>query len=71
MTENEIDLAARPLRIQTLAEDIFGDNEKARRWLRRPLAELHGETPLAVAQTAAGARAIEMILGRIAWGATA
>ena len=30
-----------------------------------------GETPLAVAQTEAGARVIETILGKIAWGAAA
>ena len=38
---------------------------------RRPLAELDGEAPLTVAQTEAGARVIETILGKIAWGAAA
>jgi uncharacterized protein (DUF2384 family) len=57
--------------IQTLAEETFGDKEKANRWLRRTLAELGGETPLVVAQTEAGARIIETILGKIALGAAA
>jgi hypothetical protein len=35
------------------------------------LTELDGETSLVVAQTEAGARVIETILGKIAWGATA
>ena len=59
------------MRIQTLAEETFGSKEKADIWLSRPLSELDGETPLDVAQTEAGARAIETILAKIAWGAAA
>ena len=55
----------------TLAEEAFGDKDKANRWLRRPLTELHGESPLDIAQTEAGVRAIETILGKIAWRAAA
>ncbi|MDE2376876.1 antitoxin Xre-like helix-turn-helix domain-containing protein [Bradyrhizobium sp.] len=71
LTVEESDRAVRLLRIQTLAEETFADVGKANIWLRRPLAELHKETPLAVAQTEAGARVIETILGKIAWGAAA
>lgn len=71
LTIDESDRAVRLLRIQSLAEDAFGDKDKANRWIRRPLTELGGETPLAVAQTEAGARVIETILGKIAWGAAA
>jgi putative toxin-antitoxin system antitoxin component (TIGR02293 family) len=71
LTVEESDRAVRLLRVQTLAEDTFGDVDKANAWLRRPLAEFHGEAPLAVAQTEAGARVIETILGKIAWGAAA
>lgn len=71
LTVEESDRAVRLLRVQTLAEDTFGDAAKANAWLRRPLAELHGEQPLALAQTEAGARVIETILGKIAWGAAA
>ncbi|QLH72192.1 antitoxin Xre/MbcA/ParS toxin-binding domain-containing protein [Rhodopseudomonas palustris] len=70
LTIDESDRAVRLLRIQSLAEDTF-DVDKASLWLRRPLAELNGETPLTVAQTEAGARLIEMVLGKIAWGAAA
>ncbi|WP_457301406.1 antitoxin Xre/MbcA/ParS toxin-binding domain-containing protein [Phyllobacterium sp. P5_D12] len=56
---------------QTLAEETFGDKEKASRWRRRTLPELGGETPLVVAQTEAGAPIIETILGKIAFGAAA
>jgi putative toxin-antitoxin system antitoxin component (TIGR02293 family) len=71
LTVEESDRAVRLLRVQTLAEETFGNHEKANRWLRRALTELDGETPLVAAQTEAGARVIETILGKIAWGAAA
>jgi putative toxin-antitoxin system antitoxin component (TIGR02293 family) len=71
LTIDESDRAVRLLRVQTLAEEAFGDKDKANRWLRRPLTELHGESPLDIAQTEAGVRAIETILGKIAWRAAA
>ncbi|MEC5291916.1 MULTISPECIES: type II RES/Xre toxin-antitoxin system antitoxin [unclassified Aurantimonas] len=71
LTVDESDRAVRLLRIQSLAEETFGNTEKAHRWLRRPLAELEGEAPFALAQTEAGARVVETILGKIAWGAAA
>jgi|SRR5579872_6488146 len=71
LTIEESDRAVRLLRIQTLAEETFGNQEKANSWLRRPLAALNRETPLDIAQTEAGARVIETILAKIAWGAAA
>jgi putative toxin-antitoxin system antitoxin component (TIGR02293 family) len=71
LTVDESDRAVRLVRVQSLAEQTFGDQDKANRWLRRPLTELGGETPLVVAQTEAGARVIETVLGKIAWGAAA
>ncbi|MBE0704067.1 MAG: DUF2384 domain-containing protein [Afipia sp.] len=71
LTVEESDRAVRLARIQSLAEETFADAGKANLWLRKQLAELGGETPLNVAQTEAGARVIESILGKIAWGAAA
>ena len=71
LTVDESDRAVRLARIQSLAEETFGDPAKANRWLRKELAELSGETPLTVAQTEAGTRVIETILGKIAWGGAA
>ncbi len=71
LTVDESDRAVRLMRVQSLAEQTFGDRDKANRWLRRSLTELGGETPLVVAQTEAGARVIETVLGKIAWGAAA
>lgn len=71
LTVDESDRAVRLMRIQTLAEETFGGQDKANRWLRQPLAELHGETPMDLSQTEAGVRVIETILGKIAWGSAA
>lgn len=71
LTVDESDRTVRLLRIQTIAEETFGDKDKANRWLRRKLTEIHGETPFELARTEAGARVIETILGKIAWGAAA
>jgi putative toxin-antitoxin system antitoxin component (TIGR02293 family) len=71
LTVEESDREVRLLRIQTVAEETFEDRDKAAVWLRRPLAELGGVSPLAVAETEAGARVIETVLAKIAWGAAA
>ena len=71
LTVDESDRAVRLLRIQTVAEETFADEVKAHSWLRRPLSELGDESPLSTAQTEAGARVVETILTKIAWGAAA
>jgi putative toxin-antitoxin system antitoxin component (TIGR02293 family) len=71
LTVEESDKAVRLVRVQTIAEETFGDHDKARVWLRKPLAALGGEAPLEIAQTESGARVIETLLGKIAWGAAA
>jgi putative toxin-antitoxin system antitoxin component (TIGR02293 family) len=71
LTVDESDRAVRLVRVQTIAEETFADREKARIWLRKPLAVLAGETPLDIAQTESGARVIETLLAKIAWGAAA
>lgn len=71
LTVDESDRLVRMIRVQALAEDVFGDREKAKRWLREPLGELGNSPPLAVAQTEVGARVVEQILAKIDWGAAA
>jgi putative toxin-antitoxin system antitoxin component (TIGR02293 family) len=71
LTIDESDRAVRLVRIQTVAEEAFGDAGKAAAWLRRPLAAFSGEAPLEMAQTESGARVVETVLGKIAWGAAA
>lgn len=71
LTVEESDRLVRLTRVQSLAEDVLGDAQKANTWLREDLSELSGRAPLEVAQTEAGARVVEGILARIDWGAAA
>lgn len=53
------------------AEETFGDAGEARLWLARPNCAMEGETPLEMADTDRGARAVEALMGRIAQGLAA
>jgi putative toxin-antitoxin system antitoxin component (TIGR02293 family) len=64
----ESDRLYRLARIIALAKHYVGDDEKAIRWLRRPNRVLGGSTPLQLIDTEIGARAVENVLGRIAYG---
>jgi putative toxin-antitoxin system antitoxin component (TIGR02293 family) len=68
LTVEETDKALRLARIADLARRVFGDNEKAHRWLRKPKRALKGRTPLAFLASEAGARAVEGMLNRIDHG---
>jgi putative toxin-antitoxin system antitoxin component (TIGR02293 family) len=50
------------------AVHLFGSVEEARRWLKAPQRGLGGAVPLDYAQTEAGAREVENLLGRIDYG---
>lgn len=71
LTIEESDRLVRIARIQSLAEDVFGDEGKANRWLREELPILGRKAPLEVSRTEAGARLVEQILAKIDWGAAA
>jgi putative toxin-antitoxin system antitoxin component (TIGR02293 family) len=71
LTIDESDRVVRLMRVQAQAEDVFGDIEKANRWLREPLGVLDHKSPLELAQTEAGGRLVEQILAKIDWGAAA
>ena len=64
----ESDRLYRLARIVALAKHYLGDDDTATRWLRRPNRALGGSTPLEVIDTELGARAVENVLGRIAYG---
>src|SRR5262249_36631657 len=57
--------AARVARISKLAEQIFGDEAKAARWLAKPKEALNGQTPLKFLADDQGANIIEEMLYRI------
>jgi putative toxin-antitoxin system antitoxin component (TIGR02293 family) len=65
---SESDRLYRLMRIAVLAHEYIGDHEKATRWLQRPNKALGGDRPLALLDTELGARLVESVLGRIAYG---
>jgi putative toxin-antitoxin system antitoxin component (TIGR02293 family) len=71
LTVEESDRVVRLARIQSIAEDVFGDAERANSWLREKLGILDHNAPLDLAQTESGARVVEQILAKIDWGAAA
>ena len=64
----ESDRLYRLARIVALANDCLGDHDRAMRWLKRPNRALGGLAPLAAIDTEPGARQVENVLGRIAYG---
>jgi len=57
---------ARLLKLATELHD--GDEQAAREWLAKPARALDGETPLDHAETEAGAREVETLIGRLEYG---
>jgi putative toxin-antitoxin system antitoxin component (TIGR02293 family) len=68
LTHDESDRAVRIARIASLAEEVFGDDAKAGRWLRKPKERFEGRTPMEVLRTEAGARLVEEMLLQLDYG---
>jgi putative toxin-antitoxin system antitoxin component (TIGR02293 family) len=68
LTAAESDRTVRLARVYASAVEMIGDEEKAVEWLRTPNRALGGERPLDLLDTDVGAREVEDILGRIAYG---
>jgi putative toxin-antitoxin system antitoxin component (TIGR02293 family) len=64
----ESDRLYRLARTMAIASEYLGDSERARRWLKRPNRALGGVAPVAAIDTELGARQVENLLGRIAYG---
>jgi len=64
----ESDRLYRLARIIALAQQSFGDRQSAARWLKRANRALGGATPISAMDTELGARQVENVLGRIAYG---
>lgn len=64
----ESDRLYRLARILALARDAVGAPEAAAQWLKAPNRALGGATPLQLLDTEPGARLVENVLGRIAYG---
>ncbi|MDQ5966272.1 MAG: hypothetical protein QG625_2427 [Cyanobacteriota bacterium erpe_2018_sw_39hr_WHONDRS-SW48-000098_B_bin.30] len=68
LTAEESDLLARLARIHDFAIEVFGNHEKARKWLRTPNRAIKDHVPLQLLRSDYGARIVESLLGRIAHG---
>ena len=68
LTAAESDRTVRLARVYANAVEMIGDEGKAVEWLRTPNRALGGERPLDQLDTDVGAREVEDILGRIAYG---
>lgn len=64
----ESDRLYRLARLLALAQESLGDASRATRWLKRTNRALGGVAPLAAIDTELGARQVEHLLGRIAYG---
>jgi putative toxin-antitoxin system antitoxin component (TIGR02293 family) len=68
LTAAESDRTVRMARVVAHAVEMIGAREKAIEWLDTPNRALGGERPLDQLDTDTGARMVEDILGRIAYG---
>ena len=71
LNRDESDRAVRIARILALAEGVFGDHEKALRWLRKPKRRFENRSPLELLVTDVGSRAVEELLYQIDYGMAA
>jgi len=62
---DESDRLARVARLYELAVRVFGNPDKARRWLTHPKIRFEERTPLAMMRTEAGGRGVEEMLYQI------
>jgi putative toxin-antitoxin system antitoxin component (TIGR02293 family) len=65
---DESDRLYRLARLGAHAVTVFGTEEKAATWLRRPNRALNNESPIRLLDTDIGARQVEDVLGRIEYG---
>jgi len=68
LAQYESDRLYRLARIVAIANEYLGDHERATRWLKRPNLALGGIAPVSAMDTELGARQVENVLGRIAYG---
>ena len=68
LTIEESDRVLRVLRAFSQAMELYGSEERALRWLRRPHPRLEDRTPLSLLRTDTGSRIVEETLGQIAHG---
>jgi len=68
LSTEESDKAVRVARVTSMAEQVFGEPEKAWRWLRKPKKRFDGKTPIEMLATDAGARLVEEMILQLEYG---
>jgi putative toxin-antitoxin system antitoxin component (TIGR02293 family) len=68
LNADESDKLARTARLWEYALKVFGDPDKARRWLTKPKIRFEERTPLLMMRSGAGGEAVEEMLGQIEEG---
>ena len=65
LSQEESDKAVRVARITAMAEQVFGEPQRAWRWLRKAKPRFEGRTPVEMLATEAGARLVEEMIVQI------
>ena len=68
LTADESDKFARLVRVYDQAVKVFGEREKALRWLNHPKHRFDERTPVQMLRTEVGGRMVEEMLGQIEHG---
>jgi putative toxin-antitoxin system antitoxin component (TIGR02293 family) len=68
LTVQENDSALRVARVMKLAERVFGELDRAQRWLRKPNRGMEGIVPLDLLESESGAILVEQSLHQIDHG---
>lgn len=68
LSKGESDKAVRVARISAMAEQVFGEPDRAWRWLRKSTSRFDGRPPLELLTTEAGARLVEEMIVQIDHG---
>lgn len=68
LSPDESDKLARVARLWEFALKVFGNPDKARRWLTKPKVRFDERTPLGMMRSSAGGDAVEEMLGQIEEG---
>lgn len=68
LSVDESDRLFRAAHIFAMAYTVFGDRDKAKRWLSKPKERFNGQTPMALLSTIQGTRQVEEMILQIAEG---
>jgi putative toxin-antitoxin system antitoxin component (TIGR02293 family) len=68
LSQGESDRLFRIAHVRAMAETIFGDKDKARRWLSKPKTRFDGASPASMLTTFQGCHLVEEMLIQIAEG---